>query len=37
MGVDESGALALLKAHRREILDPTIASHHGRIVVALQA
>jgi mono/diheme cytochrome c family protein len=37
MGVDESGALAALKAHRREILDPAIASHHGRIVVALQA
>jgi adenylate cyclase len=37
MGVDESGALAVLKAHRREILDPAIASHHGRIVVALQA
>jgi adenylate cyclase len=37
MGVDKSGALAALKAHRREILDPAIASHHGRIVVALQA
>ena len=36
MGVDEPGALAALKAHRREILDP-VASHHGRIVVALQA
>jgi hypothetical protein len=35
MGVDESGALAVLKAHRREILDPAIASHHGRIDVAL--
>jgi hypothetical protein len=33
-GVDESGALALMKTHRRV---PTIASHHGRIVVALQA
>jgi hypothetical protein len=37
MGVDESGALAALKAQRREILDPAIASHHDRIVVALQA
>jgi len=32
-----AGVLAVLKAHRREILDPAIASHHGRIVVALQA
>jgi adenylate cyclase len=37
MGVDESGAPAALKAHRREILDPAIASHHFRIVVASQA
>jgi adenylate cyclase len=37
MGVDESGALAALRAHRREILDPAMASRHGRIVVALQA
>src|SRR6516225_4969063 len=32
MGVDEVGTLAALKAHRREIVDPAIATHHGRIV-----
>jgi adenylate cyclase len=32
MGADEVGTLAALKAHRREIVDPTIAQHHGRIV-----
>lgn len=32
MGADESGTLARLKAHREEIIDPTIAQHHGRIV-----
>ena len=32
MGVDEEGTLAALKTHRREIVDPTIAGHHGRIV-----
>jgi TolB-like protein/Tfp pilus assembly protein PilF len=32
MGVDEVGTLAALKAHRREIVDPAIAHHHGRIV-----
>ena len=32
MGVDEVGTLAALKAHRREIVDPAIAAHHGRIV-----
>jgi adenylate cyclase len=32
MGVDEVGTLAALKALRREIVDPTIAAHHGRIV-----
>jgi adenylate cyclase len=32
MGVDESGTLAALKAHRRELIDPKIAEHDGRIV-----
>ncbi|MDH3688152.1 MAG: guanylyl cyclase, partial [Gammaproteobacteria bacterium] len=32
MGEDESGTLARLKAHRKEFIDPTIASHHGRMV-----
>src|SRR6202790_5316635 len=32
MGMDEEGTLARLKAHRRELLDPKIAEHHGRIV-----
>ena len=32
MGVDEEGTLAALKAHRREIIDPKIAEHRGRIV-----
>jgi TolB-like protein/tetratricopeptide (TPR) repeat protein len=32
MGVDEEGTLARLKAVRRAIIDPTIASHRGRIV-----
>ena len=32
MGADEVGTLAALKAHRREIVDPSIAQHHGRIV-----
>jgi adenylate cyclase len=32
MGADEVGTLKALKAHRRELIDPTIASHHGRIV-----
>ena len=32
MGADEIGTLAALKAHRREIIDPTITQHHGRIV-----
>jgi len=32
MGADEVGTLAALKTHRREIVDPTIATHHGRIV-----
>lgn len=32
MGVDESGTLAALKGHRRELIDPKIAAHDGRIV-----
>ena len=32
MGADEVGTLAALKAHRRELIDPKIAEHHGRIV-----
>jgi TolB-like protein len=32
MGMDEEGTLARLKAYRREIIDPKIAEHHGRIV-----
>ena len=32
MGVDEEGTLAALKASRRELIDPKIAEHRGRIV-----
>jgi adenylate cyclase len=32
MGVDEVGTLVALKALRREIIDPAIAAHKGRIV-----
>jgi len=32
MGLDEEGTLAGLKAHRRELIDPKITEHHGRIV-----
>ena len=32
MGADEEGTLARLNAHRRELLDPKIAEHRGRIV-----
>jgi adenylate cyclase len=32
MGADEEGTLRRLKAHRRELVDPKIAEHHGRIV-----
>jgi TolB-like protein/class 3 adenylate cyclase len=31
-GVDEEGTIARLKALRRELIDPAIASHRGRIV-----
>ena len=30
--VDEEGTLAALKAHRKELIDPLIAQHQGRIV-----
>ena len=29
---DETGTLAALKAHRKELIDPKIANNHGRIV-----
>ena len=32
MGADEEGTLARLKAHRRELVDPKIAEHRGRVV-----
>ena len=32
MGADEEGTLERLKALRRELLDPKLAEHHGRIV-----
>jgi TolB-like protein/class 3 adenylate cyclase len=32
MGSDEEGTLAALKAHRKELIDPLIAQHQGRIV-----
>ena len=32
MGVDEEGTLERLKALRRELVDPKIAEHHGRMV-----
>jgi adenylate cyclase len=32
MGGDEAGTLAALKTHRRELIDPKIAEHLGRIV-----
>src|SRR5271156_5573461 len=32
MGVDEAGTLAALKTLRRELMDPKIAEHRGRIV-----
>ena len=32
MGADEIGTLQALKAHRKELVDPTIAAHRGRIV-----
>jgi len=32
MGVDEEGTVAALKSYRRELIDPKIAEHRGRIV-----
>src|ERR1700756_5422110 len=32
MGIDEIGTLRALQAHRRELIDPTIAAHRGRVV-----
>ena len=32
MGLDEEGTLAALKSHRRELIDPLITQHQGRIV-----
>jgi class 3 adenylate cyclase/TolB-like protein/Tfp pilus assembly protein PilF len=32
MGEDEEGTLARLNAHRRDLIDPKIAEHRGRIV-----
>lgn len=32
MGADEEGTLAALKGHRKELIDPLIAQHFGRIV-----
>ena len=32
MGADEEGTLAALKSHQRELFDPKIAEHRGRIV-----
>jgi TolB-like protein len=32
MGADEEGTLAQVKAHRRELIDPKVNQHRGRIV-----
>jgi len=32
MGMDEEGTHARVKRHRREIIEPTISEHHGRLV-----
>jgi class 3 adenylate cyclase len=32
MGEDEAGTLARLRAHRRELIDPKITEHKGRVV-----
>jgi formylglycine-generating enzyme required for sulfatase activity/class 3 adenylate cyclase len=32
MGMDEEGTLARIKRQRRELIEPTIAEHHGRLV-----
>ena len=35
VGADEEGTLAQWKAHFRELIEPKIAEHHGRIVRSL--
>lgn len=35
MGVDEEGMLERLKARRRELVDPKIREHRGRMIDAL--
>ena len=32
MGEDEAGTLAVLRAHREELIEPKIAEHEGRVV-----
>jgi adenylate cyclase len=32
MEADEEGTLAKLRSHRDELINPTIAEHHGRVV-----
>ena len=32
MGADDEGTLAQLKAHRRDLVDPKIEEHNGRII-----
>ena len=32
MGADEEGTLARMKRYRREIVDPTLQEHYGRLV-----
>jgi adenylate cyclase len=32
MGVDDEGTLAALKSHRKELIDPKVCEHRGRIV-----
>ncbi len=35
MGVDETGTLATLRAHRAELIDPLIAKHDGRLAESM--
>ena len=32
MGIDEEGTHARVKRHRRELIDPTIAEHYGKLI-----
>ncbi len=32
MASDESGTVAQLKAHRKELIEPKTTEHHGRVV-----